>query len=226
LGFADPEKFKAFEQLLAREQSRSTSSRATPTGATPTSVTPNRAAPAAVAPSQSSGMPGWIWPVGLAVIGFLGYRAFSRRNAPAAGGAMTGSTGAAGMAPGNAAAMGGATPYGAGPYANQNAPYGAGVPPGRPGSGMLGTGLAVAGGVAGGMMLDRMLHHGDTPGAAAPSNGAANGLEPGIFDTPQDDGAARQLEERPVDFGRGGDWDAGGGSADVGGFDDGGGDWN
>jgi hypothetical protein len=80
--------------------------------------------------------------------------------------------------------------------------------------------MAVAGGVAGGMLLDRMLHnHGNGNDVAAGDAGGA------AFNP-----AATELESRPVDFGTGGnDWDAGG-SSDVGSSDgggsDGGGGWD
>ena len=80
----------------------------------------------------------------------------------------------------------------------------------------MGTGLAVAGGLAGGVLLDQMLHA--RQGAA---NNVASGLAPGSIDQPPaNDAAARALEDRPVDFGNGDDWDASGGSVDMGGSSD------
>jgi hypothetical protein len=117
-------------------------------------------------------------------------------------------------------------PNAGGPYGPGNA-YGAGQPMamGRPGSGMLGTGMAVAGGVAGGMLLNEMLnrrHDGGATGNAVQGN---DGLVPGIFDTGDASVAANELQSRDIDFGSGNDWggDAGG-SFDVG-SGGGGDDW-
>jgi hypothetical protein len=88
---------------------------------------------------------------------------------------------------------------------------------------MLGTGMAVAGGVAGGMLLDQMLHRNQGGNAAAAPAGN-DGLVPGIFDTGGADAAANELESRPVDFGSGDDWGSDAGSIDVGSGSDGG-DW-
>ena len=86
-------------------------------------------------------------------------------------------------------------------------PYGAAMPygaaPSSPSNGLLGTGLAVAGGVAAGMLLDEALHRRTPTGTDQLS-----GLQHGIFDPPPDDGAASELEHRGIDFGNGSDWDA------------------
>ena len=92
LKFTSPEKFRNFEQLLQRELSASRSSTTKPVPA-----------PAVIAPAHavqpqpvSPGIPGWIWLVGVAVVGFLLFRGFNRsRVAPipapyGAGQAMTG----------------------------------------------------------------------------------------------------------------------------------------
>lgn len=83
---------------------------------------------------------------------------------------------------------------------------------------MLKTGLAVAGGVAAGMMVDEMLHHRQGPGTDQLS-----GLQRGLELPPMDD-AANELEQRNVDFGSGNDWDPGNTGVDLGGggSDDGG----
>jgi hypothetical protein len=77
---------------------------------------------------------------------------------------------------------------------------------------MLGTGLAAAGGVAAGMLASEMLHRNAQRSADDAGAGA------GHLDSP--DAGSSALEDRPIDFGSGGDWDAGGG--DVGGGDGGG----
>jgi hypothetical protein len=79
-------------------------------------------------------------------------------------------------------------------------------------SGMLGTGIAAAGGFAAGMLAEKLLdgrHERDMPSAAAAGSG---GLMPGMFDdAPGPNEAADELEQRSVDFGSGDDW---GGSSD------------
>ena len=199
IGFTDPEKFRSFEQTLTREQNQVRPTR--------TSTTTQTAPSYGTSNATGGGIPGWVWLVGLLVIGVMLYRGFMRSRAAAAGGgpATYGSAGPAGMNPGYGP---GGAPYGPGPggYPAQ---------PGR-GSGLLGTGLAVAGGVAGGMMLGEMLHRHD--GAAG---SAGSGLIP--------DASASELENRSIDFGNGNDWDSGGGgggSFDMGGGGDSGGSWD
>ena len=197
--FTQPEKFQAFEKLLEREQ------RSVQRTDVSNSVLPAAAA-AAPSPSQAGGIPTWAWGAALALVAYLLWRGFSRSRAspsPA-------------MAPGFASSAptnGFGTP-GAG---GTGVPYG--VPPASPSSGLLGTGLAVAGGVAAGMLVDEMLHR--RPGAGTDQ---LSGLQRGIFDVPSTDGAATELENRNVDFGNGADWDSGSGGADPGGggFDSGG----
>ena len=197
--FTTPDKFSAFEQLLQREQTLQTRSQASPTALAPS---PPRAAP------SSPGVPGWVWAAAaLAVIGFFLWRGFNRSSAVAPGVAGTGLAGsAAGMPlnPGGSPGM---------------APYGTGMPSATPGSGLLGTGLAVAGGVAGGMLLGEMLHN-HAGSSGTPLDRAGPGATPLAANE-----AANELENRPVDFGNGGDWDAGG-APDLGGGSDSGGGWD
>ena len=195
--FTDPAKFQSFEAGL--RDARRPAAQATQDARRMPPVAP-------VAPVRAStGIPSWVWLVGIVIIGALLWRGFSRsRNAATAGypAAMAGQPGVPGQPtmPGT---------YGPG--------YGP-VPPGYPSqrSSMLGTGLAAAGGVAAGMLAGEMLHrhsgrNEDEAGSAQPA---------GYLDSP--DGAGNALEDRPIDFGNGGDWDAGGGG-DVGGGDTGGG---
>jgi hypothetical protein len=79
---------------------------------------------------------------------------------------------------------------------------------------MLGTGLAAAGGVAAGMLASELLHRRGEHGTDDTNAG------PGYFDSP--DAGRSALEDRPIDFGSGGDWDAGGGDVGGGGGSDGG----
>ena len=210
--FADPEKFRTFEAALLKKQSPATRtplSPATTQAAAPAQVAPTRVAPAPAA----AGLPGWVWLAGLAAVAFVLWRMFSRgRAATMAGGAEPGAAYGTPMQAG----MPGAA-YGPGPAGT---PYGAGYPAQRPGSGMLGVGLGAAGGVAAGMLAERMLHSRREGGADRDT-----GTPGGFFDSPQDGSASVDLDNRPIDFGTGGnDWDAG--SSDLGGGGDGGGGWD
>jgi hypothetical protein len=211
LKFTDPAKFKAFEQLLQREQIAA----AKPTAPTPLQATApppqQRAAPATAAESSSGGgVPVWMLVVG--AIAFIAMAAaWMRRRAaapaaPVAQPAMAGGYG-----------MGG----GYGPGMPQQGPMGGG------GSGLMGVGLGVAGGVAAGMLAERLLNGGhDERGTAHQADagagaGAAGGLIPGSFGG--DDSAATELTRRDIDFGSGDGWgggDAGGGDFGGGGSDD------
>ena len=194
LTFTEPEKFRSFEQSLQQAQRPATR-------AARQSARTQETAPI------SRGVPSWVWLAGLAAIAFVLWRGFSRsRNA----------AGAAGMPGSVYGGPGGGVPGGVGP---QGTPYGPGYPP--PGyapqrSGMLGTGLAAAGGVAAGMLASEMLHR-HQQGNNLDQDSSA---QPGFFDSP-DAANAGALADRPIDFGNGDDWDAGGG--DLGGSDAGGG---
>lgn len=204
IAFTDPAKFSAFEQTLQREQSPAPRARAT-----------NRSSAGAVAPSMAvepagrAGVPGWVWLVGLAIVAMVLWRGFSRSRA-----AGQGPLAAAGGPPGA---------YGAGGGMNSGYGYGPGaVPPtAKQGSGLLGTGLAVAGGVAGGMLIDEMLHRRGESGT-----NSFGGFDQGGSGASSSDQAAQELENRQVDFGNGSDWDSGGGGVDTGDSSSLGGDWD
>ena len=74
LKFTSPEKFRAFEQLLEREQQRARPSVSAPVDSSA------RSRPAAVAPApapmqeRSQGIPSWVWIAGLAGLGFVAWR--------------------------------------------------------------------------------------------------------------------------------------------------------
>jgi hypothetical protein len=210
LKFTDAAKFSAFEQLLEREHAAAQRPAAV-TAATPAPARPVFQPQAAAAPvsGSGSGLPSWVWIVGLAVVAWLGWRMFAARRqavVPALP-AWSGSPQGGGVM--------GATPGMGGPG------YGMGAP--AAGSGLLGTGLAVAGGVAAGMLAEKLLSdHGSSPAPGmAPS--LAGGAAAGGFDTSAlDDPAATELEQRPVDFGQGDGWDGGGGADSSDGGSDGG----
>ena len=71
----DPEKFKSFERLLEREQ-------AGPAVTPQATVPATRVNTAPAIPQQaasSSGIPGWVWVGGFAILAFVIFRAISRR---------------------------------------------------------------------------------------------------------------------------------------------------
>ncbi|WP_457329456.1 tetratricopeptide repeat protein [Rhizobacter sp. P5_C2] len=189
IGFTQPEKFKSFEQLLEREQRGATAGGNATGGNTAGTA---MQAPRAVE-QRSSGIPGWIWGAGFAVIAVLLWRMFSARRAQPMTPAYAGGMPTGGYGP-NYSPMGGGT-----------------------GSGMLGTGLAAAGGFAAGMLAEKMLDGHRDGGSSSASHASDGGLTPGYFDN----GAADELSNRSVDFGSGGDWDSGGGGggSDGGGSD-------
>lgn len=226
--FADPDKFRSFEDLLGRARNPapraavgSSSVAERPSGSTAAPV--QRAVPA----PASTGIPGWIWLAGLAVLAVFVWRMFSRRGAPGAfnaGGPANGFGGAPMGNPGGFPGQGGGGVPGQG-YGTPGQGYG--PQQGRAGGGMLGTGMAVAGGVAGGMLLDQMLNRHAEAGTHNATGNNVGGLDAGSYD-PGSAGAANELENRSVDFGSGDSWDSGGGSMDSGGDvgGDSGGGWD
>lgn len=190
IGFTDPAKFRSFEELLQREKAQQQSHAA---GASPSTLnTPAPAAPARTAPpARDTGLPGWVWLVGIVLAVWLLWRLLARRRSPAYAG------------PGVSGAYG---------------PGGVPVQPGS-GSGLMGAGLAAAGGFAAGMLAEKMLegdHHASHDEGRQVAS--AGGLQPGMFD--DYNSAASDLQQRDVDFGSGGDWGGDGGGMDVGGGGD------
>jgi hypothetical protein len=194
--FTQPEKFTAFQQLLEREQRAEAS--------------PSRAPVVQhVQPlAEHSSVPGWIWGAGGAAIALLLWRLFTARKNVAVAPAAIGSGGAMG-APGATAST---------PAYSPGYPAGS-TPAPATGSGMLGTGLAVAGGLAAGMLAERLFegHHerGLSGASMGGSDSPAAGLSGGGLGRNE---AADELENRSIDFGNGGDW----GGDDGGGVDGGG----
>jgi hypothetical protein len=225
--YTDRARLDAFSALLEREQAAAhrqrDALRAQPgTGATVTPVV--REAPV------SQGIPGWAWGLGGGLLALAAWRMFGSRRQTLAGatgvsGSATGSGGAGAAAPYGASMAGGAPGYGPG--------YGQGYPAATTGagSGLLGTGLAVAGGVAAGMLAERLFEgHRDSgnPGSLGSGGGGlgaglgAGSIGPGLLEGEIEDPSARELQERPVDFGSGNGWGDDGGDASGGASDDGG----
>jgi hypothetical protein len=195
--FTDPAKFSNFEQLLQRQQGNAATAQV-PAAVSP-AAPPARAAP--VERSDSGGVPVWLLVVGVVIFIALAMRFMRNRTAAAPQPAYAGGAGY-GAAPGG---------YG----------YG-GVPPaaGSGGPGLMGVGLAAAGGVAAGMLAERLLH-GDHDERSLPrDSGGAGGLVPGSFGGDAgSSSAADELTQRGIDFGSGDGWDSGSSS-------DGGGDFS
>jgi hypothetical protein len=208
--FTQPEKFRAFERLLDREQKPARRAETSSNSLLPAAA----AAPAPSAGQQAARIPGWLWGAALALVAYLLWRGFSRSRAAASSARMAPAYGGAAAANANG--------FGAPGMGSAAAPYG-GVPPASPSNGLLGTGLAVAGGVAAGMLVDEMLHRHQGTGPDQLS-----GLQRGVFDAPplDDNSAATELENRSVDLGNGADWDAGDGGTDLGGGGSDGGGWD
>ena len=202
LKFTQPEKFNAFEQLLDRETQRAPragSSLDSLARAVPTLP----AAPVQAQPRQmeesSPGVPAWAWIAGLAGVGWVAWRMMNRNAGVSPSMATSGN-------PGYGPTSGYAPPYAPNTGAS-------------PGAGLMGVGLAAAGGVAAGMLAEKFLERGHEQRS---DNGV---LEPNAFANPASlrDEDARALEDRQIDFGSGNDWGddvaASSGSADTGGSD-------
>jgi hypothetical protein len=143
LSFTQPEKFSAFMQLLDREQAGGASA------TRPAPVTIHADAPRFSEATQSQpagGVPGWAWGLGAGALALLTWRALGARPTPAMAWPPVVPVSAGTLATG---APGGPAGTGSGGYAPAGAPAAS-----AGGSGLLGTGLAVAGGVAAGMLAE------------------------------------------------------------------------
>jgi hypothetical protein len=223
--FTQPEKFRAFQQLLAREQSaRTAPARTAQIPSTQTAAPADSVAPVVIdsepaartAATRSSGIPGWVWLAGLLALGFMLFRGFARSRAASGGMGQPGYGAPGGYGPSGSTGPAG---YGANTgYPQGGMPYGAQAP-GRQGPGWVGTGLAAAGGVAAGMMLDRALHQNDGNighQASAGDPGSLSDLSRmSTFGNGSND-AERELQQRDVDFGSGNDWGGDASSFDSG----------
>ena len=222
--FTQADKFRAFEQLLDREQQNARAKAAAPVVNAPVNLGPTTmpqtrsdAAPRQqqVEARPSGGVPGWAWGLGIAVIAFFGWRLLSR-----------GRSAAPMQQPMATSYAPGATPYGANPAYPQGGGYGPGGMAPSAGGGLMGVGLAAAGGVAAGMLAEKFMER----GREAPHESSIGNSGGGMFDRDSFAGGsqglpdpdARALESRDVDFGSGSDWtDAGSSdSGSSGGSDD------
>jgi hypothetical protein len=207
LAFTQPGKFNSFTQLLDREQAAVRQVAPAGRSDSPQFVATPSAPPA-------GGVPGWVWGLGAGALALLAWRALgSRQQAPGQWSpAVPGSGGTLATA-----SPGGPTGAGYGGFAPG---YASAAPPA--GNSLLGTGIAVAGGVAAGMLAEKLLEGHRDAGLGSAFSSGNRALEPGLLeDRPDSDAAARELEQRPIDVGTGDGW--GGGDADSGTSDDGGG---
>lgn len=205
LSFTQPGKFNAFTQLLDREQAigsrTATASRADG---------PRFVDTAPVQPA--GGVPGWAWGLGAGALVVLAWRAFSARQQAAAQWPAAGPGSGGALA---AASPGGSASTGYGSHAPGYAPAAA-----AGGSSLLGTGIAVAGGVAAGMLAEKLFEGHRDSGLGSNFSPGNRALEPGMFDDRSSNAAAAQeLEQRPIDLGAGDGW--GGGDVDAGTSSDG-----
>ncbi|MEY4751761.1 MAG: hypothetical protein RIQ60_3975 [Pseudomonadota bacterium] len=228
--FADPGRVQAFEQQLQRaaakaHQPGSLAGTGAVIGAPPQA---GAQAPAAqVAPgtgarlpaeapvqraarteaSDGGGLPGWLIIVAIFGVGIVVLRSVTKRQREAARQSA--------IFPAQAAGWSGGTAAGAYP------PSGYGAP--SAGSSALRTGMAVAGGVAAGVLLERMLH-GNEAHAVESSSLPQHVNQPQL--QPPAGGDDFGFERREIDFGHGGGWDSGGdGGGDSGGDGAGDGGW-
>ena len=211
--FTDPEKFRTFEASLLRAQNPAARLPSTTAPVETRSAPPAAATRAAPVPAPS-GMPGWVWLAGLPPSGSSS-GACSRAAVPGRWRAVRWHPARATGRECNRA-LPAARRTAEAPYpARRTHLMDPATPPQRPGSGMLGVGLGAAGGLAAGMLAERMLN------SRREGSGDPLSASPGLFDAPQGGSAADDLDHRPIDFGTGGsDWDSG--SSDVGGADGGG----
>lgn len=241
--FTQADKFRAFEQMLDREQQHARAKAAAPAVTAPLNLGPTtmpqtrsdasprqQAESSQVAESrQAGGVPGWAWGLGIAVIAFFGWRMLSRgRSAAPVQQPMATSYGPGAMPYG---AGQGVAPYGANPAYPQGGGYGPGGMASSAGGGLMGVGLAAAGGVAAGMLAEKFMERGREQPHEGNSGNSGSNNGGGMFDRDSfaggsqglPDADARALESRDVDFGNGSDWtDAGSSDSGSGGGSD---DW-
>lgn len=196
LSFTDPEKFRTFTQLLTRQQSQGAVSSALPPAA---AFKPAQFAGAAPA-NHGGGLPSWAWAGVAGLLAMLAWRALGARQQarPEWPPAMPAAAGP--LPTGGAAGGAGFSGYAPAPSAPASAPAPAG-------NGLWGTGMAVAGGVAAGMLAEKLFEGHRESGAAAALPPAYRASEPGgVDERSARDVAAQELEQRSIDMGNGDDW--------------------
>jgi hypothetical protein len=188
LSFTQAAKFNAFMQLLDREQTVSARAPAVTRADVPRVVETPHGQPA-------GGVPGWAWGLGVGALVLLAWGVFSaRQQAPMPWPPAV---------PGSAALATGSPGSTVGPGFSGYAPA---APAG--GSGLLGTGMAVAGGVAAGMLAEKLFEGHRDAGLGSNFSPGTRAVEPATFDDRSAEvAAARELEQRPIDLGSGDDWD-------------------
>lgn len=215
LTFTDPQKFFALERALQAELGKTSRTTGPATAAAPAGVTPAR-----VEASGGPSLGSIAFVAGVVVLGVVAWRLVSRRRSvpirPFQGG-----PGAAGLSgtPGAPNGWGPGGPGGPGAVA-------------RPGMGTVG--MAALGGVAAGLLAERLLHGNTAAASTPPSAGNGAGLEPHGGPeaaahrpgSPHDDSLWADdpgLRNRPMDWGHGSGWAAAGPAAGDagGGFDSG-----
>lgn len=200
--FTDATRFNTFEQALQR-QLAAAGDRGVPAALEPPPAPPAAPAERVERAGSLGGVPVWLWVAGAILAVGIVARLMRRRTAAPAGPAFAGG----GYVPG--AGMG----------------YGPGMPRGTGSAspGLMGVGLAAAGGVAAGLLADRMLNGGRDE-TSLPRDGTTgaggSGLVPGSFGSDAGD-----FSPRDIDFGSGDGWDAGGGDFGSDGGGGGGDDW-
>ena len=196
LSFTDPEKIRNFTQLLARQQSQGTVS-STLSPAAAAAYKPSQSAGAAPA-NHGGGLPTWAWAGVAGLLAMLAWRALGARPQarPQWPPAMPAAAGP--LPTGGAAGGTGFSGYAPAPAAPAAAPAG---------NGLWGTGMAVAGGVAAGMLAEKWFEGQRESGGAAALLPAYRASEPGgVDDRSARDVAAQELEQRSIDMGNGDDW--------------------
>jgi len=205
LSFTDPEKFKTFTQLLARQQAAGTTS--------PAAITYKPSQFAETAPvSHGGGMPAWAWGGVVGLLAMLAWRALGTSRQPARAQWPQAMPASAGPLPTGTPGGMGATGFSS--YAPAASPMPAPAP--AAGNGLWGTGMAVAGGVAAGMLAEKLFEghrESATPSAFAPANRAPEPAS--VDDRSARNTAADELEQRSIDMGNGEDWGGSGNAGDT-----------
>lgn len=205
LSFTEPEKFKTFTQLLARQQSSGIASPALSSA----TFAPKPSQFAESAPvTHGGGMPAWAWGGVVGLLAMLAWRALGTRQQQARTPWPPAMPAAAGPLPT-------ATPGGAG-TANYSGYAPSPTPAPAAGNGLWGTGMAVAGGVAAGMLAEKLFEGRRESSTGSGFLAANRAPDPTSFDDRSArNAAADALEQRSIDMGNGDDWGGSGNDKDM-----------